>query len=175
MRQGTALPIDFRPHPGLRGLAVGVGLLCAAAAVGSLLQYREHGETARLVGAFLFLLPILLAAFVLRRRIRLEAAGVQVTGALRRQVIAWEDVLAIEQTRRSFIIVTSAGDISAGWIAPSSRDLLFRKVLELARLTLEPKQQRWGVIARYVRGQTAGVVRAADVIRVAARPARPEE
>ena len=63
---------------------------------------------------------------------------------------SWDKIVRLEETRKSFVIITSKGNISAGWIDPSRRDLLMRKVLELAKLTYVAEPPRWGIKAVYV-------------------------
>jgi hypothetical protein len=174
MREPTALPIVFRPDPGLRWISAAAGLLCVAAAIGSFALYVRTGDLVRVVGGIVLGLPALLALGIARRKFVLGTEGLTVTGLVRSRHVGWPEVLAIEQTRRSFIIVTERGDISASWIAAASRDLLFRKVLELARLVLEPKEQRWGIRARFIRSQPSNLIRGADLLQPKAPPRKPE-
>ena len=107
----------------------------------------------------------MLAAGLIRRKIVVDTDALTVTSLFRMRRVEWPSVLAIEQTRRSFVIITEQFDISAGWIAADRRDLLFRKVLELARLALDGKEPRWGITARFVRTAAPNVIPASQLLR----------
>lgn len=140
-------------------------VLCGLASVGSILLFQRQGGAPRLVATCVFTAPVFLAWAVLRRQLVVRSEGLAVQGLLRRKLIAWAKVLAVEQTRRSFVIITTEGDVSAGWIDGAQRDLLFRKVLELAKLSLEPKEPRWGIVARFTRSQTPERISAEQILR----------
>lgn len=142
--------VTFRPAPALRwalGLA-GFGSGCGAlrCALGAL-----FGEGA---GA-LFLGSLLLAGAIAGYAVQARAvvagpeglASVHAFGARR---VAWSDVLCLEQTRRSFIVETRKGPVSAGWIDPRSRDRLLRLVLQYAKLMATSEGLRFGLVARYI-------------------------
>ncbi len=150
-REAAALPLVFRPVAGLRIAGPFLGLASVGAVVGNVLSFIRDGGAARICAAVVLLVPCAIGMALWRRRITLETTAMYVNGIVRTRRITWSEVLAVEQTRRSFIIITEQGDVSAGWIAAERRDLLFRKVLELAKLALDPTEQRWGIKARFVR------------------------
>ena len=165
MRESAPLPLTFRPSRWFIGVGFAIGTVCAAAAAYSMWQYALTGASIRIGAAGLLGAPCILAVLLSRRNIIVDAVGLHVESILRTRTIAWKQVLAVEQTRRSFVIITEQGDVSAGWIAADRRDLLFRKVLELARLTLEPREQRWGIAARYLRMQAPDLISAEELAR----------
>ena len=165
MREPAVLPLTFRPSLWLRAVAGTSGLLCGLAAFGSTYLFLRQGVPLRLAAAGVLGAPFLLAWGILRRRLIVGLDGLEVRGPLQSKTIPWLDVLAVEQTRRSFVIITAKGDISAGWIGSSQRDLLFRKVLELSKLSLEPKQPRWGVVARFIRAHVPARISPEQILR----------
>src|SRR5690348_1059058 len=106
----AALPLTFRTGFPLRVTGATIGMLCGLAAVSSLASSRG-AIFARLTAALLLALPCLLAAGLWRRKIVLTGEGLASTGMARTRSIPWPEVLAIEQTRRSFVIITAGGDI----------------------------------------------------------------
>jgi hypothetical protein len=175
MREPAPLPQEFRPSGGLRAVSAFFGLVCAAGAAGSLLLFLQNGGSTRLAAFAVLAGPALLAAGLARRKMVVRVEGLVVRGILRTRDIPWDEVLAVEQTRRSFVIITEKGDVSGGWITPDRRDLLFRKVLELARLALEPREQRWGIIARFVRSGPPSRITPAELLRTHQPNQRPKE
>jgi hypothetical protein len=163
-RSPAALPLTFRASPSLRFISGLIGLVCGTVTLAVLFS-TTTALTRRLAAAAVLAAPAVLAAAVVRRRIVVEAEGLAADGLFRSVRVGWREVLAIEQTRRSFVIITERGDISAGWIDGDCRDLLFRKVLELARLTLDPSEPRWGVVARFLRAGGPELIRPNDLKR----------
>lgn len=165
MPDPVPLPITFRPAMALRVISAIIGILCVITAVANLVDATVLNWSVRLPAAGLLFLPYLMALWIVRRKVVLSADGITVSGVFRRRHIPWSDVLAVEQTRKSFVIITAEGDVSAGWIAAETRDLLFRKVLELAKLALEPKEQRWGITARFIRSPEPNLISPAQILR----------
>ena len=104
-----------------------------------------------LVAVVVLLLPAIVAWLVTRRAIHLTDEGMENVTLFGKRLIIWADFQRIDQSRKSFVFVTNRGVISAGWIDPARRDLLFRKTLEKAKLVFRPGQPRWGLRAQYVR------------------------
>ena len=165
MTEATPLPIVFRPAGSLRVVAALAGLICAFAAAANLVSVFSGGGAIRLAAAIVTFAPAILAAALLRRKVVVGLDALTTYGLLRNRTIPWSEVIAIEQNRRSFVIITEQGDISAGWIDSNRRDLLFRKVLELARLALDPEKPRWGITGRFVRRAEPNVISRADILR----------
>jgi hypothetical protein len=140
----------FRPPLPLRLVLLSFALLSGVSAALLLVRMIGHGDAGRLPGFFVLLLPCALAAAAWRQRIEVREEGLRSTTLLRRREIPWRQVRRIDQTRRSFVFVTEQGNLSASWIAPADRDLLFRKVLERAKLTFKAGENRWGIKAQYV-------------------------
>jgi hypothetical protein len=172
-RQPAALPLVFRPAAALRVVCALTGALCLLAAVGNLVSFFQSGIVLRLVAALVLTAPGVLATGLIRRRIVVDTDTLAVTGLLRTLSVEWPAVLAIEQTRRSFVIITEQFDISAGWIAADRRDLLFRKVLEQAKLSLDAKEPRWGITARFVRRADPSVIPASQLLRPKSKQQEP--
>jgi hypothetical protein len=166
------LPIEFRPAIGLRTVAVLAGLVGAVAALANVWTLLSGGGVLRAVAAVVTAAPAILAAGLLRRRIVVDKEELHVSGLVKTMRIPWSEVIAIEQTRRSFVIITEEGDVSAGWIDPSGRDLLFRKVLELGKLALDPEKPRWGIVARFVRREPPVVISTSELLKT--RPPQQE-
>jgi hypothetical protein len=164
MPEAVPLPILFRPSPLLRGIAAAAGLICVVTAGANLYAFTLGGGFVRLIALLVTAAPAVLAAGLMRRKIVVDRDLLITSGLLRTRSIPWPEVMAIEQTRRSFVIITEQGDVSAGWIDASRRDLLFRKVLELAHLALDPHEPRWGITGRFVRRASPGFISPADIV-----------
>jgi hypothetical protein len=139
----------FRPAPAVRMLAAAFGVLCALAALYELWLFTQDGAR-HLLGAGVLVLPGLFALALLRRRIEVHPDALRSVTLLGPRVARWTGVRRLDQTRRSFVVLTEAGAVSAGWIDPARRDLLFRKILERAKLTISHEPARWGITAQFV-------------------------
>lgn len=141
--QEVKSPLIFRPD---RSLRIVVCVFAALCVWGALYQTARFHFAAAIVLA----IPCILAMTVVRRRIEVRDDALVSVGLIKTREIPWSGVRRIDQTRRSFVFVTDKGSVSAGWIAAAQRDLLFRKVLEKAKLTISPEKARWGILAQYV-------------------------
>ena len=137
--------VEFRPAAAVQWLLGVVGL-----ASGILALVVGAGGAERLPLAAVLALPALLGAAVLRRRVVVRPEGLESQALLGRRVIPWSQVLRLDQTRCSFVVETSQGPVSAGWIDGRQRERLLRLVLQHAGLTLSAEPLRWGLVARYV-------------------------
>jgi hypothetical protein len=148
--QATALPVEFRSAAGWRYIALGFAVLSGAAALWELAGGVFHGNGREVEAAGVTLLPALVAAVVLRRRVVVAADALVSVSLLRTRRIPWGSVRRLDQTRVSFLLYTDLGPVSAGLIAADARERLLRLVLQQAKLTAEGGQLRWGLVARYV-------------------------
>jgi hypothetical protein len=141
--QEAKSPLVFRPDKTLRIVVCVFAALCVWGAI-------YQAVLLHVAAAIVLALPCILAATLLKRRIEVRDDAFVSVGLLKTREIPWAGVRRIDQTRRSFVFVTDKGSVSAGWIAAGQRDLLFRKVLEKAKLTISPEKTRWGILAQYV-------------------------
>lgn len=142
--------MTFRPPRLLRLLFAAFGGLCAWAAVWQVWLFAATGEARRLLAALIVGLPCGLAAAVWRKAVVVEEEGLRSTTLCATRVVPWTAVYRLDQTRRSFVVETQAGPVSAGWLAQAERDRLLRLILQKARLTASRERLPWGLVARYV-------------------------
>jgi len=133
-------------------------MLSCAVAVSGWASGRYGSLPAMVALTFLLLLPSFVGAAIIGRRIEVMQDAIRTVSAIGSRTVDWSGVKGIEQGRTSFVIETSSGPISAGWIAPKDREQLLRLVIERAKLTrIDPS--RYGLMAQYVpRAQDIGFV-----------------
>jgi hypothetical protein len=141
----TTLPITFRPPIALRLV---VGVFSALSLVGAV-ALIVGGKSGSLFLALLLQIGLtLVGVVILRRYVRVNEETLEVSTLFGSKAIPWEDVLALEQTRRAFVVVTTQGNVSAGLLV--NRERLQRLIMQYARLRHDPQPTRWGIVARYV-------------------------
>ena len=134
----------------MRYICIGLGILSAFATANQIYVTLHSSNPPWLTAILVMSFPAIFAIAFNSRCILLTEEGIEDKRFMKKRIIPWEGVLKIDQTRKSFVIVTTVGEISAGWISPDRRDLLFRKVLEKGRLVMSPSPTKWGIKASYV-------------------------
>ncbi len=144
------LPITFRPSAAMRSISCGIGILSLIATSKQVMVTIQSVTNAHLLAIVVMAFPAIFATILNTRYIRLTEDCIEDQRFMSRRNVEWREVLKLDQTRKSFVIVTTKGEISAGWISPERRDLLFRKILEKAKLVMSPSPTKWGVRAAFV-------------------------
>jgi hypothetical protein len=151
--------IVFRPSKALRAVLGIFGVFCCAIAVNGWMSGRYSSVSSMAALTLLLLLPSLVGAAVVGRRVEANTDGLRSVSIFGALFVAWSGVNRIDQGRGSFVIETASGPVSAGWIAPGEREQLMRLVIERAKLTRVIEPSRYGLVAQYVpRAQDIGFV-----------------
>lgn len=144
-------PVSFRAPRTLRWLLVPIGALSLLAALIQTGLAISQQDWRRLGLAGVLMLPPALAAATQRRRIEVGPAELRCVTLLSDRHIPWTRIRHLDQMRRSFVVETEMGSVSAAWIEPRERDRLFRLVLQYGKLVMAPKTElRYGIRARFV-------------------------
>ncbi len=145
-------PISFRPSATLRVVGGIIGALAMTAflvAIVSLAASDRQAEWFRKLAPAILLLPCILSAVVLRRRVVVEEGGLTSYSLAGARRITWSELRRVDVRRGSFTLETGRGPISASLIDPRDRDLLLRAVIERAKLAKGGEEPRWGLDAQY--------------------------
>jgi hypothetical protein len=146
----------FRPAAELRGFFSVCSLLCLGGIIYGWFHKGHRDLVISLLRPAILWTPIAISEYLRHKKITVSNEGIISTNWLGSRSAQWAGVKRVDQGRRSFVIETTSGPISAGWTAPKERETLLRLVIERAKLTrVDPS--RYGLIAQYVpRAQDIG-------------------
>src|SRR5258708_32665800 len=105
--------IVFRPPIILRAMLGFFGMLCCAVALNGWISGRYLYAPSMVVLTGLLLLPSLVGAAVVGRRVEITKDGIRSFSLTGSRFMPWTAVKRIDQGRSSFVIETSAGPVSA--------------------------------------------------------------
>lgn len=145
----------YRPPAAVRWVFALAGAGCAAASLLAVAMAVAQGRWEPLAGALVLAAPVAPAAAGIRRRVTVCESGLNSTGALGTLRVPWEAIRRVDVSRRSFVVESQAGPVSAGWLAASCREELLEAVVRGADLVPAWTRLPWGVRARYVRREAA--------------------
>lgn len=139
----------YRPPIILRLLLGALGGIGGVGAVWQVILWARQGPALHLAAAAVVSLPFWLALNAGRVRVEVTEEGLRWRSLTGERAVPWTGVRRLDQTRRSFVAVTEAGLVSAGWLARGERDRLMRQILQRAKLMARAGKLRWRLVAQY--------------------------
>jgi hypothetical protein len=143
-------PLVFRAPLSLRWILGVAGAGCAIVAGAQIVAFLTSGDVRHLGAAVALLLPGVLVFMVSRRRVIVAAEELRSRTLFHERVIPWSAIRRLDKTRGAFIVETSHGPVSAGWLAAHEREQLMRLIIEHAKLVAAMSEPRFGILASYL-------------------------